>query len=338
LKISNLPFTGRTQAEPRPAFDPEVEADGYRWWYLDAVSADRQHAITIIAFIGSVFSPYYKWARGRGPTPAQNHCAVNIAIYGRSGKRWAMTERGAGALECSRDSIRVGPSALHWTGDHLAFEVDEITVPIPSRIRGQIRLYPESRNDLQFMLDERGLHHWQPIFPRARVEINLCKPDLKWRGDAYFDSNFGSAPLEDDFIGWNWCRASTPANGTTLIYDRNIIQQGRRCLGVHFDKHGSASAFEPGAEISLPTTSIWRIQRATRASPKQRFAGRLQTLEDTPFYARSLLTIEQQGQAQTAVHESLSMTRFKHNWVRLLLPFKMPRRGGTQPPLHSREA
>ena len=110
------------------------------------------------------------------------------------------------------------------------------------------------------------------------------------------------------------------------------------CLGVHFDKHGSASAFEPGAEISLPTTSIWRIQRATRASPKHRFAGRLQTLEDTPFYARSLLTIEQQGQAQTAVHESLSMTRFKHNWVRLLLPFKMPRRGGTQPPLHSREA
>jgi len=338
LRISDLPFPGSTQAEHRPVFDPQVEADGYRWWYLDAVSDDRQYAITVIAFIGSVFSPYYRWARARGPTPAQNHCAVNIAIYGRPGKRWAMTERSASALNCSRDSICVGPSSLRWMGDHLSFELDEITVPIPSRIRGQIRLYPESRNDLQFMLDNRGMHHWQPIFPRARVEINLCKPGLKWRGDAYFDSNHGAAPLEDDFIGWHWSRASTPENGTTLVYDRNLVQQGRRCLGVHFDRHGSASAFQPCAETRLPATSIWRIERAARNSPQQRLGDRVETLEDTPFYARSLLSIEQQGQAQTAVHESLSMTRFKQSWVRLLLPFKMPRRGGNQPALHGREA
>ena len=67
---------------------------GYGWWYVDGVSDDGAHGITIIAFVGSVFSPYYKWARGRRqpPDPA-HHCALNVALYGRGGKRWAMTWR-----------------------------------------------------------------------------------------------------------------------------------------------------------------------------------------------------------------------------------------------------
>lgn len=335
MKISDLPLPGSQRVADRPVFDPKVGANGYRWWYLDAVSDDGQHAITIITFIGSVFSPYYKWARARAPTPAQNHCAVNIAIYGRSGKRWAMTERDAGSLDCRPDSIRVGQSSLHWRGDRLTFELDEVSVPIPSRIRGHIHLYPESHNDLQFMLDKRDMHHWQPIFPRGRVEIRLGKPDLKWCGNAYFDSNHGHAPLEDDFVSWNWSRSSAPGNGSTLLYDCNLVrslggQQERRCLGINFDRHGTASAFAPTAETRLPTTAIWRIERATRSSPEQTLGGKVETLEDTPFYARSLLSVKQQGQAQTVVHESLSMTRFKQAWVRLLLPFKMPRRRDRQ--------
>jgi carotenoid 1,2-hydratase len=231
---------------------------------------------------------------------------------------------------------------MHWNADHLAFELDEVTVPLPSRIRGQILLYPESRNDLQFMLDQRDMHHWQPIFPRARVDIRLAKPDLQWRGNAYFDSNHGHAPLEDDFVSWNWSRANTPGNGSTLLYDRHLLrapgeQQENRCLGINFDQHGSVTAFEPATETRLPTTAIWRIKRATRSSPEQTLGGKIETLEDTPFYARSLLSVKQQGQAQTVVHESLSMTRFNQNWVRLLLPFKMPRRHDRQSALQSRK-
>ena len=42
-----------------------VRPGGYAWWYVDALSDDGQHGLTIIAFIGSVFSPYYAWARAR---------------------------------------------------------------------------------------------------------------------------------------------------------------------------------------------------------------------------------------------------------------------------------
>ena len=40
-------------------------------------------ALTLIAFVGSVFSPYYAWARRRGQADAENHCALNLALYRR---------------------------------------------------------------------------------------------------------------------------------------------------------------------------------------------------------------------------------------------------------------
>ena len=77
-------------------FDQPVPAGGYAWWYIDAISDDGNHGLTLIAFVGSVFSPYYAWARRRaGPAGADplNHCAVNVALYGRSGSRWATYPR-----------------------------------------------------------------------------------------------------------------------------------------------------------------------------------------------------------------------------------------------------
>jgi carotenoid 1,2-hydratase len=52
----------------------------------------------------------------------------------------------------------------------------------------------------------------------------------------------------------------------------------------------------------------------------------LQTLEDTPFYARSLLQSSWCGERVTAVHESLSIPRLDSALVRLMLPCRMPRR------------
>jgi carotenoid 1,2-hydratase len=54
--------------------------------------------------------------------------------------------------------------------------------------------------------------------------------------------------------------------------------------------------------------------------------GAAQTLEDTPFYARSLLDARLLGQSVTTVHESLSVPRLVSLPVRLMLPWRMPRR------------
>jgi carotenoid 1,2-hydratase len=51
----------------------------------------------------------------------------------------------------------------------------------------------------------------------------------------------------------------------------------------------------------------------------------VRTLEDTPFYARSLIEATIDGEHGRGLHESLDMRRFTQPWVQTLLPFRMPR-------------
>ena len=62
----------------------------------------------MIAFIGSVFSPWYKWSGRREP---QNHCCLNVVTSGLNG-RFTMTDRGRSALKQSPGRLEIGPSTL----------------------------------------------------------------------------------------------------------------------------------------------------------------------------------------------------------------------------------
>ncbi len=68
-----------------PNFDRPVVPGGYAWWYVDGISADGEDAITVIAFVGSVFSPYYAAARRIRSTIAQSmsRCTANETSVGR---------------------------------------------------------------------------------------------------------------------------------------------------------------------------------------------------------------------------------------------------------------
>ncbi len=313
------------EREKNPVFDSKVEPGGYLWWYLDGISDDEKHAITIIVFVGSVFSPYYRHARKKGQADAHNYCAFNVALYGRPGKRWCMTERGSRALQRDRSFIQIGPSTMRWTGEAVELDLNEISVPWPARIRGRVRLTPKNSNPFTFCLDAAQRHFWQPIFPEAEIEVQLQNPNLSWRGSAYLDTNTGSVPLENDFIDWNWSRLHMADGGSRILYDRRLVSGDRHCLTVEFDRHGKLTEFPPDPEIELPRTHIWRIPRASRGHLNKNAKKAIETLEDTPFYARSLVNMEHHGEAVTAVHESLSMSRFNQDWVHLLLPFRMPR-------------
>jgi carotenoid 1,2-hydratase len=314
----------------RPGFEQPVPPGGYAWWYVDALSDDGRHGLTLIAFIGSVFSPYYAWARRRssaGPRQAPDplhYCALNVALYGEGGKRWALTERSRGSILRTASALVIGPSALEWDGNTLTVRVDEVTAPLPSRIRGVIRLHPAAPTDRSFALDARGRHRWRPIAPCARIEAALERPALRWAGPGYFDSNAGDGPLEDAFSGWNWSRATLRDGATAVLYD--VGERGRqgRCLALRFDPSGNAVHFLPPPAVALPITRWWRIARSTRAEDASA-ASVMQTLEDTPFYARSLLSARLLGERVAAVHESLSLERFRAGWVQALLPLRMPR-------------
>lgn len=306
-----------------PAFDQQVPRDGYAWWYLDAISDDGRHGLTLIAFLGSVFSPYYAWARARGRGDPLAYCAMNVALYGPGG-RWSMTERGRPAVSRRHDSLQIGPSALHWNGQTLVADVHEWAAPIPRRISGRIRLHPKVVTTDPIALDPDRLHQWTPVSPEARVEVELESPGLRWSGGGYFDHNAGTQPLERCFDNWFWCRAAT-RNGPVVLYELQRRDGQRNALAMHFDNSGRRHELAVQRATTLPRTR-WGIERSVRTDDGR--AELLATWEDTPFYARSLMKARLNGELVTAVHESLSLRRFSKRWVQLMLPFRMPRRGG----------
>jgi len=234
-----------------------------------------------------------------------------------------MTERGRGAVDRGPDSLRIGPSALRWENDSLRIDIEERTVPWLGRLRGTIRITPHDVSGRSFALDRQARHLWQPIAPRAEIEVTLTDPALRWRGTGYLDSNQGSEPLQEGFRRWTWARAHQ-ARRTVILYDVEGRDGGTRSLALGLRGSRGVEALEPLPEADLPRTG-WRLARPTRAD-----AGvppdLVRTLEDGPFYARSQLRASLYGEMADAFHESLDLDRFRSPLVRAMLPFRMPRR------------
>jgi carotenoid 1,2-hydratase len=318
--------TGGRHSDGTPRFDQAVGPGAYLWWYVDAISDDGQHALSIIAFVGSVFSPYYAASFARHGTAVQagNHCAINVALYGPGSRRWAMTERGSASVERGADHLVVGPSQLKWTGDHLQIDLHEISVPIPQRVCGTVRVYPDALCNYSNALDDQGKHRWGPIAPCARVEVDLQKPGITWQGNAYLDSNEGDEPVTVPFKTWDWSRARMADGSTAVIYDVTQLSGAQTLLAERFKPDGSWESFTPEPTRQALAKTLWRIDRGIRVEGGK--AQVLDTLEDTPFYARSLLQTQLLGEQVTAVHETLEPQRLKSRAVQMMLPWRMPRR------------
>jgi carotenoid 1,2-hydratase len=311
---------GGLQPARGPDFARVVHANGYAWWYIDALSEDGQNGITIIAFIGSVFSPYYAFARRDAVADPLNHCAINVAIYRKRGNRWTMTERPRTAVSRSANFFTVGPSHLSWDGTSLTIRINEISVPVPGRISGTVRVVPTAVTQQAFSLNEHGNHWWWPIAPSARVQVALDRPHLRWQGDGYFDMNGGDAPLEWGFSDWQWSRGAS-RDGTAILYEAQRRDGSRIELAVTFDPQGRMRVFEPPPTVALKRTR-WLMERSVRSDGE---ASIVRTLEDAPFYARSVVSANLFGEPVTLMHESLSLDRFKMPLVQAMLPFRMPR-------------
>ncbi|MEO0981256.1 MAG: carotenoid 1,2-hydratase [Pseudomonadota bacterium] len=305
----------------RPRFDLEVEPGGYAWWYVDAISDDGAYGLTLIAFIGSVFSPYYAWSRKKDPF---DHVALNVALYGPTKGRWTMTERPRGSSSTARDVFEIGPSQLSWSDGVLTIAIDELTSPLPRRVRGAVRVHTEALNEIVFPIDDKGLHLWRPVAPAARVEARFDTPALNWTGRGYFDMNYGREPLQSAFEFWDWCRIELDRGETAVFYNTDLVGDECATLGLIFDADGAAYSIDTGDEHPLPPTRVWRIPRRGRSHGAPPLV--LQTLEDTPFYSRSIIETSVDGSRRRGVHESFSGRRFRSPIVKAMLPFRMPRR------------
>ncbi|KQW29613.1 hydroxyneurosporene synthase [Rhizobium sp. Root274] len=283
----------------------------------------------MIAFVGSVFSPYYHWS---GRTEPENHVAFNVALYGPDGHAWAMTERSRAAVTRSTSHLEIGRSSLSLEGGALRISFDEVFLPWPGqrlwpkRMRGEMVLTPRFLPAHVFRLDEDGRHHWSPIMPSARVEVTGdAFVDGGWSGEGYHDTNWGDRPLEQNFVGWDWARGAAADGGAVLIYDALAVGGGERRLGLRFSHEGDLHEFELPRRQTLPR-GFWGVGggiAAADGSPA-RFVRRL---EDSPFYRRSLVETALDGERILMMHETLDCRRLSMPLVRLMLPFRMPRRG-----------
>ncbi|MGB5833499.1 MAG: carotenoid 1,2-hydratase, partial [Thiohalocapsa sp.] len=238
--------------------------------------------------------------------------------------RWTMTERRAGSLAQSDSTLKIGPSSLIWNSDQtLTVSIDEIGTPIPRRVRGKVHLSPVFINEQAFELHANGRHHWWPLAPSARIEVEMERPAVRWTGHAYLDRNWGEEPIEDGFVSWDWSRARI-GDENAILYNMERRGTGPLSLALRFASDGSLSEFEPPPNHRLPPTPIWRVARGSQADsghPPQV----VETLEDTPFYSRSVIRSHLLDTPVTAVHESLSLNRFRSPVVQYMLPFRMPR-------------
>lgn len=293
---------------------------GYAWWYIDGVSDCGTRAVSVICFIGSVFSPWYHWSGRNDP---RNNCCINVATYGPGG-RFAMTDRGRDALRTRPDSFSVGPSQMRWQDGALTLDINEVSsLPLISRMRGQIVLTPSAVSTVELPLTPDGAHVWRPFAPVSRIRVDLEAPGWQFDGHGYFDANFGTRPLETDFSYWTWGRYPTRA-GATCFYDATRRDGTALEAAVAFDANGSAQLIDAPKRQTFRRTG-WALRRETRADPGTT-PRQIKPMLDAPFYSRSVVETQINGEVVQGVHEALDLDRYANPLLKPMLAVRVPRR------------
>ncbi len=232
---------------------------------------------------------------------------------------WAFTEAAPESVERRQHTFALSGSRIERKPGALVIHLDERTAPWGRPLRGRVRIEQLGGAQAPRALDRAGDHHWWPIGARARAEVELDSPSVRFTGSAYHDCNYGRVPLEDTFVGWNWSRAEVDED-VLILYDVHERDGTQTPLGLRIAEDGTQPLLTHH-DVALPSGG-WGVPRTTRAHGDARV---VRPLEDTPFYTRSLLQTHFDGRDVTAVHESLSMERFVEPWVQFLLPFRIRR-------------
>lgn len=239
-----------------------------------------------------------------------------------------MTDRGRAALRQDVNELLVGPSCMSWQGDRLVIDVDEIGAPpMVGPVHGRIVLTPSAITNVEVPLTLDGTHVWRPFAPTARISVDLDAKGWQWEGHGYFDANFGTRALEQDFTFWTWGRFPDQG-GASCFYDATRRDGSDLALGVHFDAEGHPNVMDLPPKTPF-RRSLWAVRRETRAdagfTPYQ-----VQNMLDAPFYSRSTVRTKLGGNVCEGVHEALDLRRFRSPLLKPMLAVRVPRRAGWQ--------
>ncbi len=220
---------------------------------------------------------------------------------------------------------------MHWTGRELVIDINEISSPpLISRVRGQITVTPHAVTSVELPLTSDGTHIWRPFAPSSDITVDLEAKGWQWSGHGYFDANFGTRALEQDFSFWTWGRYPTKA-GATCIYDAVRRDGTTLDTAIAFDNAGRAKTVEAPPRTRF-RNSLWQVKRETRADPGV-MPKQVLSMLDAPFYARSAVQTQLNGEVVTGVHEALDLNRFASPLIKPMLAVRVPRRAGWSPGL-----
>lgn len=235
-----------------------------------------------------------------------------------------MTDRGASALKQSEDTLQVGPSSMHWTGSQLVITINEISSPpLINRIKGTITITPAAITNVELPLTKDGSHIWRPFAPISDIKVDIDRPGWQWEGHGYFDANFGTRALEQDFSYWSWGRFPTK-DGALSFYDAERRDGSRLDAAIGFDASGKAQHISAPPNTTFKR-SLWSVRRETRADPGTK-SRQLKPMLDAPFYCRSVVETTIDGSKLAGVHEALDLNRFASPLLKPMLAVRVPRR------------
>jgi carotenoid 1,2-hydratase len=287
------------------------------------VSDDGKTAVVVIAMVGAPFSPGYARARAKGgPVDPLDFSAFNVSVTGPGASRWALTERPRSAVSRDAKTLAIGRSSMRWLENgSLVIDVDERSAPWGRPLRGCIVFHPDARTDAAVAIDGSGDHLWWPMAPLGRVEVGLVDPCVRFTGSGYLDANAGRVPLEESFSRWSWARLSRRGE-VAITYDVVTRSLGERRHGFVVDSSGVREL--DGGESTLLGTTRFGLPISVRC-PGKGWPRLARTVEDGPFYARSIVSHRDGELASTGIHEVVSLDRFASSWVQFLIPFRMRR-------------
>lgn len=238
-----------------------------------------------------------------------------------------MTDRGRAALRLTETSMTVGPSALRWAGDTLVIDVREIgALPIVTPVRGQIRVKVPRVTGVEMPLTEDGAHVWRPFSPSARIEVALEKHGWAWTGHGYFDANFGTRALEEDFSYWTWGRFPT-SKGSVCIYDAQRLDGTALTQALLFPHDGAPHGI-PMPPKTRMRRSLWAVKREIRADAGAPRPRQVLNMLDAPFYNRAMVQTRLCEEDVIGTYEALDLRRFRSPLLKPMLAVRVPRRPG----------